>query len=346
METLASYSNPHHLQLPVNFKEEDIVYFQPHFNYELLEPEVIALRNVFYFRNGVIAKINGNKIKKHLPWAEWGNHLKNNFWVKRIGKAILKNDLQFFRKSKIKYAIVINPFSDNYFHWLTEVLPKLIYLKEKLDHFKVFLPKDCNKEYQLDTLKLLQINFSYLKKDTAFFSRVFICSPFAKYPGFISKESMFKIRDIFKYIETKNEEKKRIYISRKQVHRRNVLNEEELMPVLIRNGFEIIYPETLSFLGSVALFKNAEILISIHGAALTNMIFLPKRSTVFELKLEKILTDKCYYILANVAGMKYYYQNCKSIDVIQDHIHSNIIVDVNEFESNLRSIIAKSTKAK
>ncbi|MBL0319438.1 MAG: glycosyltransferase family 61 protein [Alphaproteobacteria bacterium] len=76
---------------------------------------------------------------------------------------------------------------------------------------------------------------------------------------------------------------KRIYLSRKHTKLRHILNEDELMPHLIRHGFEVVAPEQMSFKEQFSLFHHAEMIVAIHGAALTNLMFCKPGTNVLEL---------------------------------------------------------------
>ena len=54
---------------------------------------------------------------------------------------------------------------------------------------------------------------------------------------------------------------------------------------LSEKGYEIIYPESISISEQVNLFNNAEIVISLHGASLTNIMYMNKNKKVLEIRI-------------------------------------------------------------
>jgi hypothetical protein len=58
-----------------------------------------------------------------------------------------------------------------------------------------------------------------------------------------------------------------IYITRKNERARRISNEDELIYYLSKLGFEMIDPGQLDFFEQVNYFKNAEYIVSAHGAA-------------------------------------------------------------------------------
>lgn len=76
------------------------------------------------------------------------------------------------------------------------------------------------------------------------------------------------------------------FLSRDTKYRR-VLNEEELLEALKKNeNYEVqklVYNRNMSFKKQLELTRNTDVLIGIHGAGLTHLLFLPDWAGVFEL---------------------------------------------------------------
>jgi capsular polysaccharide biosynthesis protein len=70
----------------------------------------------------------------------------------------------------------------------------------------------------------------------------------------------------------------KLYISRARATRRGVTNEQEVVEVLRRDNFQIVYPEELNVLQQIALYSRAREVVAPGGAALTNMMFMPPGS--------------------------------------------------------------------
>ncbi|MBK7706923.1 MAG: glycosyltransferase family 61 protein [Acidobacteria bacterium] len=109
------------------------------------------------------------------------------------------------------------------------------------------------------------------------------------------------------FIGKKTEGQDKIYISRAKARVRYVLNEAELASLLKNNGFEILFGEDLSLAEQIEVFGKCSTLMGIHGAGLTNCIFMKPGGNVVELrKREK---NYGYWHLADSLGHKYYYYN-------------------------------------
>lgn len=86
------------------------------------------------------------------------------------------------------------------------------------------------------------------------------------------------------------ERPKRLYVRRKPDGRlRNIDNEPALMAMLERLGFETVYFEDHDVLEQARLIANAEAIISVHGAGMTNMMYASAGCLVVELSTLQIM---------------------------------------------------------
>jgi hypothetical protein len=97
---------------------------------------------------------------------------------------------------------------------------------------------------------------------------------------------------------------RRLYISRAHAVRRRVLNDDHLVGLLEREGFEVVTPENLDFRGQVRLFSTASIIVAPHGAGLANLLVSPRGTAVVEL-MSPSYVNPCYYSLCGAIGHRY-----------------------------------------
>jgi capsular polysaccharide biosynthesis protein len=97
-----------------------------------------------------------------------------------------------------------------------------------------------------------------------------------------------------------------LYISRDRAKRRKITNEDDVFELLASKGFEKVSLENLTLKNQVKLFQEALVVIGCHGAGLANIMFMQKNQTVIELKSNNN-NYWCYFSLARVFGLKYYY---------------------------------------
>ena len=83
-------------------------------------------------------------------------------------------------------------------------------------------------------------------------------------------------------------------------------------------GFEICYLEHLDFAKQVDLCRAAEIIGGLHGAGLTNMLFMPGGGTVLEIRKTADTHSNCYFSMASALNHRYYYALA---DAVGDDVH-------------------------
>lgn len=100
----------------------------------------------------------------------------------------------------------------------------------------------------------------------------------------------------------------RLYVTRGRAqHTRRVDNEDEVLGLLTARGFTTIDPGTLTVAEQIAAFAGAEVVVAPHGAALTNLAFASPGARVVELFAPDYV-NTCYFELASqVPGLTYRY---------------------------------------
>lgn len=71
---------------------------------------------------------------------------------------------------------------------------------------------------------------------------------------------------------------KKIFISRRNNNNKRLVNEKEVIELFSHYGFEIIYPEDLSFYDQVKVFSGAKYIAGSTGAAFTNILYCPNKT--------------------------------------------------------------------
>lgn len=77
--------------------------------------------------------------------------------------------------------------------------------------------------------------------------------------------------------------RRKIVLSRRDFAQRQLLNEKEIIDVLKPQGFEVVYPEKLSFAEQVTLYHTAATIVGSASSALTNCIFCNPKARVIAL---------------------------------------------------------------
>jgi capsular polysaccharide biosynthesis protein len=102
---------------------------------------------------------------------------------------------------------------------------------------------------------------------------------------------------------------RKVYAARVAKGVRSLVNEPEVDALLQEFGFEKVYFEQLSFLEQISLMRETTVFLGVHGAGMTNMLFLQDGAKVIEL-LNEGYGDLCYFRLASCLGLPYYFIPC------------------------------------
>jgi len=120
----------------------------------------------------------------------------------------------------------------------------------------------------------------------------------------LMSEIQNKINDKFPD-EDKNS--KFYYIKRGSKYGRLVLNEEDIISYLKKmyDDFEIIDFDEYPIQEAIKIMRSAKVIIGMHEAALTNMVYMPKGGYVFEFRFDGKHNNHCYWHLASSLGHYY-----------------------------------------
>ena len=86
----------------------------------------------------------------------------------------------------------------------------------------------------------------------------------------------------------------KIYLSRTKLGAQRTYGEETVQHIFEKNGFRIIYPETMSVADQVACVKNCKILAGCAGTALHLAAFMKPGGTVIQIKRNSSVDDSSF----------------------------------------------------
>lgn len=224
----------------------------------------------------------------------------------------------------------------SYFHWLFDVLPRLDVLRRSgvhLDGAELYLVNSTRAPFQRETLERLGVPLQRVLESQA--------SPLVEagrllapsLPGLSgnpTRRACEFLRETFLSGRSEGVRGRRIYVSRARAASRRVVNEEEVLPVLERFGYELVELEALPFAEQVALFASAERVVAPHGAGLSNLVFCTPGTPVLEI-FAPTYVNVCYWALSNQVDAGYHYllgEGETPPDFVDPHLaHADIRVD-------------------
>jgi hypothetical protein len=236
---------------------------------------------------------------------------------------------------------VTDSWSNEYFHWITDALPRLLALSEMLTDPVLLLPGAYESiDYVVKSLTPFHLARVTFVRETCRCKHLSITSHTAP-TGNYNDGLIMRLRDLFRAhfgANDGNNYPSRVYISRGKALRRWISNEDECRRVLRDYGFTTIHFEEHTFDEQVRIAMNAECMVSNHGAGLTNMLFMGEKGRVLELRRSGDAKNNCYFSLASALDLHYYYQLCESDTPGADTFTGNLIVDCDRLRANLELI--------
>ena len=238
------------------------------------------------------------------------------------------------------YLLCFDYWSNGIFHWMCDVLPRIEAIKHITKNLVLLLPKDFKFEYIHETLKAFIFKDIYYVSDSTYLNCKNLISPQQiTTSGQIRPDNILNLRQtLLDYFIPKFTGKFNycnIYISRNKAKYRKVINEAELHPVLNKFGFKIIYFEDHSVSEQIEICYNANTIVSIHGANLTNIIFMQPGKNVLEFRKKDDLDNNYFYELADSVNCNYYFINCNYEDKTPGNNTFSLYVDANTLETTL-----------
>ncbi|MDM3861013.1 MAG: glycosyltransferase family 61 protein [Aphanizomenon gracile PMC644.10] len=242
---------------------------------------------------------------------EQGAYLAQGNW--RVMNVLSHPDVYSHHKRKQKYLAgdwysIHSYWSHSYHHWFWDDLPRLLTAIPHLPPDTQFLVGEPFSEFQRESLQALGIAANRIKvqpSDINFkIERLWFATPLGDSEfAATAPDVAQQLQAIFNPTPHPSPYRK-IYISRSLARYRRIVNESELIPILEDFGFEIFHTEKLSFASQVKLFSEAKVILSSHGAGLTNMLFSSSSALILEL-FEPTAARPHYWMMAHALGHNY-----------------------------------------
>lgn len=191
-----------------------------------------------------------------------------------------------------KGICLVGNFSGNYYHFIFEILVKW-YLVDKMDFppdVPIIVDASARKIPQFAELLSIFVgdrDIIYVERDELrkvdelyYPSMVNFIPPNLKKMEYLRTEDVVFDLDAILYLrshflsymgDAQPNSPKKIFISRKSTKWRQY-NEEEVIKVVESQGYEVVYPETMTVREQFSLFYQAEKIVAASGAAFSNII--------------------------------------------------------------------------
>lgn len=304
------------------------------------QPFYLSLNNALLVGNMAVAVIEEKIILE--------STLNSIHYLNKTGDAKYLQKVRNFQLTKNVYpkAIsLVNILSNNYYHWLIDVLPIIepIYSELRNDeNFKIIIRKDAEK-FQYEYLELIGLKKNVInwKSLSTLIKQLIISSNrniFLKQDSFqtdiISRTSIDWIRKsiINKVLSKSFVSYENIYISRINSNGRKIVNEDELDEILNKYSVKKIFLENYTIEAQIWFFMKAKRIIGAHGAGFTNIIFSNHLRILEFYPKEKISFSSFHQISS------YLNHNHIQVDLPSINKNNDMKIEVGAFEEYLKLI--------
>jgi hypothetical protein len=320
---------------PENFDLKDMHLFdQNHFEQSIMEVSCKILENVSVSNYFILS---GFRFSTEFTIHIYDRKVKFGEYFTAIIKSVFAKKV-FFEEG----FLGLQEYGQNYYHFITEMLPDIINVHNRYPNLPIFIPSNLKKtSFIPEIFEILGINPTYYDLSKVLKIKKLMVSSRGK-EGNFNKKHIFSLQTQLKEkvgIANDNKPYRRIYISRRKAFKRKILNEPDVIQLLKKYDFEVIYAEEYTVKEQIKMLSDCSIMVSSHGAGFTNILFLKPCQSVVELKAHN---NKfwMFYNLSKLTENKYYYLLCDSDHL--EHDVANISVDLTKLEFIIKETIIKN----
>lgn len=317
---------------------------------ETLMPEI----SIYKFKNAFIdinssAILCQNKLITYRTENERFNEgfitVHNAKYAKVDNKTIVNLDEGFFLGGNGSW---------NWFHFLIEIMPKLILFNEKLSRVlfvnEIILKTPSMKKI-LETASENKFEIKYLNSDkTYFIKKLYLINDFNhvqfnRFDQFIKAEGTFyhiettrNFSDlILKKLSIRKDMPEKIFLYRKNTHR-IAENQDQILEFLKDFGFVPISLEEFNIDEQASYFKEAKFIVGISGAAWANMLFSRNKPKAICFVPDNAKEFSAFSNLAEIFDVDFHAQPYLNEG---NHANSNFIINFEKFVELFNSINGK-----
>ena len=296
---------------------------------------IVELKQARFTNLGAVISKRGSIIKECCAPVWWGEDHATNFC------AMLPRDKLLPGRTLILHSKA----GSNFYHWYFDVLSRILVLREagiSVADFEQIIVNDAGNDRLSIFCKIFNIQEEQLVKISDAKKACFLvetavvpsCYQHLNYSDAPLVDWLHKTHHGL-WANNHSTVKRRVFIARDKSVGRRIVNQVEIDPILQRYSIEKVFLEDLSIICQMRLFNESEIVISPHGAGLTNLLWCRPNTQVIE------FSNSCwhnpeYYYLSYHRGLDYTEFLCNADTGCPDsNPAANVIVDVESLEEVL-----------
>ena len=230
-------------------------------------------------------------------------------------------------RKKVRVGLhLLKEHSFNYYHWISEVMPRLAYFAENYKRLGedveiTILIDNWILDQAVEAMRLL-VNFPskvmiVRRGELVQCDRLYCVSEFwhaldnSKHGAnpqrdyATDKQAIEIVRGKF-VAKTTAKPTRKIYLPRVASQVRRIINSQQVEDLMREQGFEILQAHDYTFEQQIELFSSARVVVGASGAPFTNMIFMQpgSKAVIFSPKQFEIFNYHIFQQFADVAGVE------------------------------------------
>lgn len=311
---------------PLFLDPADAFLFQREFNYAVRSTTVDVLKNALVVSGDAVVDTKGMRFRDD------ATHVHALTRRQKLRKLI--DLIKPWAKVDAGTWITDN-WSNGYFHWMTDALPRAL-AAERMGkgHPLLLTTAYMGSRFVVDSLDILGIPGRYFDAGQCLRVGELVLPSHAASTGNYNRTLVQELRVRMTQPPATSPDR-RVYISRANAARRTVLNESLILPMLKRHGFEVHRFEEYGLREQITLMQGTSVLMGLHGAGLTNMLFMPAGGHVLEIRNRHDAANNCYFALTSDMDHTYDYL------LADGNTADTHVVDVTVNEAALERVLAR-----
>lgn len=233
----------------------------------------------------------------------------------------------------------------NYLHWFVDCLSRL-FLIERLDpsiKISYVLVPPLKYDFQWESLQALGFDRAQIielkpLQCFQFENLLATTAPRGLGSAIAPKWAIDRYRDEFlqKASKCPRVVGSRIYVSRRDAPNRMFINEEAVCSVMKMHGFDVVELTPLNLWQKIAVFAQAEIIVSQTGAGLANLMFCQSGTKVLEL-VDEDFVYPLYATLAHSVNSEHdvHFFNSRNTSESWNPMMAKALIDIDRLENSI-----------
>jgi capsular polysaccharide biosynthesis protein len=250
---------------------------------------------------------------------------------------------------KGKVAVLSTCGWGNFHHWNYDIIPRIKLLKEAgvFDCIDYFLINHSSQSFQSEAIRLMGIAPEKIINQNGngpslIQATILYVPSLPSALGTVSPWVVDFLRTLYNPKQERHSEYKHLYLSRKKVSTRKIVNNDPFMELLKTFSIVEVFPEDYSVSELARLLAGASFIISVHGSGLSNLSFISDNTTVVDI-LAPYHQDGYYWMISNIRNSKYigFFGEGKhpadNIDLVAEKVDDDIVLDLVKMKELLTS---------